>query len=229
MNSVASVVSMHTTDKNSWFYTPLMVLGASFGINVIIAGLLGGTTAIYTGGLLSIYVYMLVGGAIVVTRSFPFAIGFSVRRKDYFWGTVTMAVTISAIWAVLISLLSLVEGSLIRNWGVNLHFFHLPYWSDSSIFAQFGLFFVEMLLMFFLGFAPASVYQRFGRSGMYIVSGVVLGCFSILSLLSTYWNWWGPIFAWLGQQTPVELTGWMALVAALCALASYGLLRKATV
>ncbi|HEY7123928.1 MAG TPA: hypothetical protein VH540_08240 [Ktedonobacterales bacterium] len=229
MNRIASVVRMHAKDKNSWFYIPLMVLGVSFSINVLIASLLGGKSPIYTGGLLSIYVYMLVGGVIVVTGSFPFAIGFSVRRKDYFWGTVTMAAVISAIWALLISLLSLVEGSLIPNWGVSLHFFHLPFWGNSSIFVQFALFFVVMLLMFFLGFAPASIYQRFGRSGMYTISGVVIGALSILSLLSTYWNWWSAIFAWLGQQTVVGLTGWMALVAGLCALASYGLLRKATV
>src|SRR5690348_17224339 len=142
MNRIKSVVSMHAKDKNSWFFIPLMVLGVSFSINVLIAYLLGGKTPIYTGGLLSIYVYMLVGGVIVVTGSFPFAIGFSIRRKDYFWGTVTMAALISAIWAVLISLLSFVEGSLIHNWGVNLHFFHLPFWSNSSIFVQFALFFV---------------------------------------------------------------------------------------
>ncbi len=229
MNRIASVVSMHAKDKNSWFFIPLMVLGVSFGINVLIASLLGGKKPIYTGGLLSIYVYMLVGGVIVVTGSFPFAIGFSMRRKDYFWGTVAMAALISAIWALLISLLSFVEGSLIPNWGVSLHFFHLPIWSDSSIFTQFALFFVVMLFMFFLGFAPASVYQRFGRNGMYTVSGVVIGSFSILSLLSTYLGWWGPMFDWLGRQTLVELTSWMALLGALCAFVSYGLLRKATV
>lgn len=229
MMRIASVVKMHAKDKNSWFFIPLMVLAASFSLNVLIASLLGGKSTIYTGGLLSIYIYMLVGGAIVVAGTFPFAVGFSVRRQDFFWGTFAVVVALSAVWALLISLLSFVEGSLIPNWGVELHFFHLPFWSDSSIFAQFGLFFVVMLLMFFLGFAPASIYQRFGRSGTYTVSGVVLGLLSIFSLLSTYLHWWGAIFAWLGQQTPVELTGWMALVVALCALASYALLRKATV
>ncbi len=229
MSSIASVVSMHAKDKQAWFYTPLMVLGGSFGINVLIAYLLGGNTTIYTGGLLSIYIYMLVGGAIVVAGTFPFAVGLSVRRKDFFWGTVAVVVAISAVWALLLSLLSFVESHLIPSWGVSLHFFHLPYLSAGSPIGQFWAYFVAMLLMFFLGFAPAILYQRFGRSGMYVVSAITLGFFSLFSLLSTYLNWWSAIFSWLSQQSATALSWWLALVVGLCAFASYALLRKATV
>ena len=48
-------------------------------------------------------------------------------------------------------------------------------------------------------------------------------------LLSTYWHWWGTISGWLVQQTAAALGLWLVPVMAIFALASYALLRKATV
>lgn len=229
MSSITNVISIYTRDKFSWFVLPWIIVGSSFVINLFIALLLGGKTAIYTGGLSSIYIFMLVGGAIVVAGTFPFAIGFSVRRRDYFLGTMAMAVAVSAAWAVLLGMLSLIEADVIRNWGVDLHFFHLPYFSDGSFLGELWVYFVAMLLMFLLGFLPASIYQRFGRVGMYTLFGVSGLAGSVLTLAGTYWNWWGTIFGWLARQTALELAWWMVPVIIVCALASYALLRKATI
>ena len=228
MNRVANVVAIYTRDKFSWFYLPWIIVGISFSINVIIAVLVGGKAPIYTGGLSSIYIYMLVAGSIAVAGTFPFAIGFSGRRTDYFLGTAAIAAATSAAWALLIWLFSFIEGNLFKNWGVDLHFFHLPYLSDGSLLGQFWVYFTVMLMMFFLGFTPASIYQRFGRMGMYTLFGVSGLLISILSLLSTYWNWWGAIGNWFVQQTAVDLAWWTLPISGICALASYALLRKAT-
>ncbi|HLJ34636.1 MAG TPA: hypothetical protein VKU38_13330 [Ktedonobacteraceae bacterium] len=48
-------------------------------------------------------------------------------------------------------------------------------------------------------------------------------------LLSSYWQWWGTISGWLVQQTAVAHGLWLVPVIAIFALASYALLRKATV
>ena len=130
MNRIASVMVMHSRDRLTWFFLPWIVVGSSFTVNVFIALLLGSKTAIYTGGLSSIYIYMLSVGAITVGGTFPFALGFSTRRRDYFLGTIAQAIAVSAAWAILLWLLSFIEDKLIRNWGVDLHFFHLPYLSN---------------------------------------------------------------------------------------------------
>jgi hypothetical protein len=229
MKRIASVMAMYSRDHMSWFILPWGIVGSSFIINLIIASLVGGKTAIYTGGLSSIYIYMLVVGVVSVAGTFPFAVGFSVRRKDYFLGTVAMAVAVSAVFAILIWLLSLIEANLIRGWGVDLHFFHLPYVSDGPLPVQLWTFFVVMVLMYFLGFFPGSVYQRFGRTGMFTLFGVAGLLLSVFSLLSTYWNWWGAIFGWFAGQSAGMLGLWMVPVIAACILTSYALLLKATV
>lgn len=229
MNRIVNVVALQAKDKLSWFFLPWIIVGSSFAINLAIAILIGGKSPIYTGGLSSIYVYMLVIGVLCVAGPFPLALGFSARRRDFFLGTISLAVAASAAWAVALWVLSIIEGHLIPNWGVDLHFFHLPYLSDGSPAAQLWVFFVVMLLMFFLGFVPASVFQRFGRTGMYTLAGACVVLFTILGFLANYWNWWGSIGNWLVHQTALDLAWWMVPVIALCALASYVLLRRATV
>jgi hypothetical protein len=258
MNRIASVMVMHARDRMTWFLIPASVLGAGFVIVLFIVLsidlLWGGATPVYTGALAVFYFVMLIGGATTVSGTFPF--GFGTRRKDYLLGTLVMAIAVCAAWAILLGLLSLVEANVIKNWGVGLHFFHLPFFSDgsplrqfcwsyyhdmscaqsdpnylsgSSPLGQFWVSFVLLLFLYLLGLLLGSIYQRFGRTGVYIVFGIAFLLLSVFVLVSTYWNWWGAIFGWLAQQTAAALGLWLVPLMAFFALVSYALLRKATV
>jgi len=258
MNRIASVMVMHSRDRATWFLIPARVLGAVFVIGWFIVLsrdlLMGGTNDAFTGALAAIFIVMLVTGINTVTGTYSFAVGFGTRRRDYVLGTLAMAVAISAAWAILLGLLSLIEAHVIKNWGVGLHFYYLPYFSDGSPLRQFcwttdtqcaqadpnyvsggaplGQFwfsFVFLLFMCLLGLLLGSIYQRFGRTGIYIALGIAFLLLSVFLLVSITWNWWGAIFGWLAQQTAAGLVSWLVPLIAIFALVSYGLLRKATV
>jgi hypothetical protein len=231
MNQLSGVLKIHFTGRAArfaWLGFPWLILLFSFGVNVLISALAGGTTGLYTGGLSSIYVYMFIAGVVAVNGTFPFALGLSVRRIAYFLGTSLMFCAISAADAVLLTLLALIEHDLTGGWGVNLHFFHLPYLSDGSPIEQVIILFSVMLHLCFLAFVVASLYRRTGMLGIYIFSTGLFGIFSLLGLAFTYFNWWGDVFNWLAQQTAFMLALWLLPVTALYALVSYLLLRKAT-
>lgn len=228
MNRVMAVMAIHTKDKLGWLLLPWGILALAFVVNTIIAALLGGTVGIYTGGVASIYIYMLIIGALIIKETFPFAVGFSVRRIDYFLGTMAVAVAISAAYAFVLSLLSLTESNLTNNWGVGLHFFHLPYWSSSSLIGQFWTYFIVMVFVFMLGFAPASLFRRFGVVGLYAFFGVIGVFATAVTILATYRQWWGDIFTWLSQWSAVQFAWWLVPVTLIGALASYALLRRAS-
>ncbi len=171
--------------------------------------------------------------------------------------TLAWSVAYCASWAILLGLLSLIEASVITNWGVGLHFFHLPILSDGSPLRQFcwpsppynlscaysdpnyvrggsslqqlWVSFVLLLFMYLLGLLLGSIYQRFGRTGKFFFFGIVFLLLNVFVLLSNYWHWWGTISGWLVQQTAAALGVWLVPVMAIFALASYALLRKATV
>ncbi|MBV9615792.1 MAG: hypothetical protein JO011_08445 [Ktedonobacteraceae bacterium] len=260
MKRIASVMVMHARDRATWFLGPWIVLGAGFVICLLITLsidlLWGGTTPVYTGALACIYFVMLIEAIGNFVRTFPFAVGFGTRRRDYLLGTLAWGIAFCASWAILLGLFSLLEANVIENWGVGLHFFHLPFFSDGSplqrfcwsyyhdmacahsdpnyfrggsSLQQFWVYFVLLLFMYMLGLLLGSIYQRFGRTGEYIFSGIVFLLLSAFLLLSSYWQWWRTIFGWLAQQTAASLGLWLVPLIVIFALTSYALQRKATV
>jgi hypothetical protein len=259
MNRIASVTIMHARDRMSWFFGPWLIVTLGFAtclfIALFLALLLGHwvTGGVYTGALASIYIVMLIEGVTTISGTFPFAVGFGVRRKDFFQGTLAMSVATCATWAVLLGLLSLFEANIIKNWGVDLHFFHLPFFNDGAPmrqfcwttscsahanpnyfsnvapWQQFWVAFALLSFMYQLGLLLGSIYQRFGRAGEYIFLGGAFLLISVFVLMSTSWHWWGAISGWLVQQTAATLGVWLVPLMACFALASYALLRKATV
>ncbi len=261
MNRIASVTVMHARDRVTWFLIPPGVLGAGFIICLLITlsiYVLWGwdTTPLYTGALACIYIVMLVDAISSINGTFPFAVGFGTRRRDYLLGTLAWGIAVSATWAILLGILSLIEAVVIKNWGVGLHFFHLPFFSDGSPLRQFcwsyyhdlscahsdpdyfsggtsmlqlWVSFVLLLFMYLLGLLLGSIYQRFGGIGEYVFLGIVFLLLSVFLTISTYWHWWGTIFGWLAQQTAAELGLWLVPLIVCFALASYMLLRKAAV
>ncbi|MBU5213782.1 hypothetical protein P9D39_12300 [Heyndrickxia oleronia] len=228
MSQVMGVMKMHVREKWGWIYTPWIILFFSFFVNLVISFLLDGNDPMYTGGLMSIYIYMLVMGMVTISQMFQFAIGLSISRKDFYLGTLGIFVAMSAGIAIVLLILNNIE-QWSGGWGVNLHFFHLPYLNDGLQIEQISISFIVMLHMCYLGFVISSVFQRFGRSGLLIFLGVLFVLSSILAFLCTYYEWWMDIFYWIAKHTAFELALWMIPLVIIYMVVSYWLLRKATV
>lgn len=258
MNRIASVMIMHSRDRLTWYFGPWLNVGLGFVICVFIALTLAAslghwvTGGVYTGALLTFYSVVFAAGIVTISGTFRFAVGFGIRRRDFFLGTLAMAVAVNAIWAILLGLLSLIEANVVKNWFVDLHFFHLPFFSDgaplrqfcwttscsaqanpnyfsnASPWQQFWVYFALLLFVYLLGLLIGSIYQRFGRTGEYLFFGGAVLLISAFLLASSSSPWGSTLAGWLAQQTAATLGVWLVPLMACCALASYALLRKAT-
>jgi hypothetical protein len=217
---------MHSRDKWSWFIIPWLIMLSSFIINLAISYFVD--EPFKTGGLASIFIYMFVAGIVTLVQTFPFALGMSVRRTDYFLGTSAMIILASFGSAVLLFLLGLTEGWT-NDWGSGLSFFNVPYLSDGPFINQFTVPFVILLFMHYLGMMIAAAYKRTGRNGLFIISGILLLVFTILGFMASYLNWYPSIFDWMGKQSAVDYTLWMLPLIVTFAVVSYLLLRRATI
>ncbi|GAA3404070.1 hypothetical protein ACFFNY_02440 [Paenibacillus hodogayensis] len=229
MNRIQGVIRIHLRDKLSILYLPWIIMMISFAVNLIIGLLLRGEEVIYTGGIASLYVYMFVIGILTLSQTFPFALGFSVRRKDYFWGTLLLMVGISAVFSAVLLLLGMTETHVIAGWGVGLHFFDIPYLNDGPALARLWVPFVLLLHMFYLGFVISGVFRRFGKLGLWSVMLVMLVLFSVGIFACTYYGWWGTVFAWFAANSMVQLSLWLFALALVYMLVSYSLLRRTTI
>jgi len=228
MNRIAGVMRTQLQDRWGWIFLPWIIMFSSFAVNLIL-GLTMQEEQFYTGGLASIYIYMLVIGILCVAQTFPFAIGFGIRRKDYFWGTTAVITVLSAGSAVVLWLLGYVESQLTGGWGAHLHFFHLPYLSDGSMIRQIWVNFSLLTHLFFLGFIISCVYRRFGRAGLFTFFITILLSMTITLALISYYSWWGDLWDWFVRFNSVELATGMFGLSLVYALVSYLLLRRSTV
>ncbi|WP_028775909.1 hypothetical protein [Shimazuella kribbensis] len=228
LTNILTAAKIHFRGKMIWFFTPWIIVVGSFLINLIIAGAIG-DKPIYTGGVAAIYIYMLILGIVTIKQTFVFSIGFSIRRKDYFYGTATMVFITCLSAAVFLSLLSFIEGDLFDGWGVELYFFHLPYLNEGNIFVQAWIIFILLVYFFYLGFSISSVYRRFGKWGLTILSIITLFLGSAFTALCMYFGWWTILFTKISIYTALQLTWWLVPFVVIHLLFSYWMLRKATV
>ena len=212
----------------SGFYIPAIILFSSFTVNLIISILVASKEAFYTGGIFSIVGYILAAGIIVVVRTFPFAVGLSIRRADYFIGSVVMGFIVSIIFTTVIFLMGQLE-VLTNGWGNNLHFFHLPYLNDGTLSEQFLVYLIILIHLFFSGFLISSFAKRFGGKGMFLLALVLFLLGSIAVYLIHNYGLWSVIFQWFSAHTALQLAYWLLAFVFIYLLASFLLLRKASV
>jgi hypothetical protein len=228
MNRTSSVLTLHSRDKWSWIYVPALILFSSFAVNLIVGYSITSQEAFYTGGITSIFIYLFVAGIIVVTKTFPFAVGMSIRRFDYFIGTIAMGTIVSIAYTLLIFLMAQLENQL-NGWGNSVHFFHFPYVNDGTFVEQLSLYMIFFLHLFFLGLLIGSYAKRFGGKGMLIASlAFVLISSVAVYLVSSYENW-SSVFSWFAGQTAVQIAYWLIPFVLIYLVVSFLLLRRASV
>ncbi|GEL20449.1 hypothetical protein [Pseudonocardia asaccharolytica] len=85
MNRVLRVARIQLVNAPSVLGVPVLVLALAFLANLAIFGAIGETPPnTYIGALISIYIAMMVTHLQTMTQTFPFALGLSVTRRDFF-------------------------------------------------------------------------------------------------------------------------------------------------
>jgi hypothetical protein len=227
IHPIISILRMHAKDRMSWFYVGwLFACGSAFLVNLLIAIWIG--HGFPTGGLSSIYLYMLVWGMLTVRGTFAFALGLNVRRLDYLLGTIFMALLTSA-GGVLLTLMAGTVEQWTHGWFLGLSFFHVPYFSDGDVLVQFWVGLAVMAHLYFSGFVMGCVYQRFQRAGVVVMIVVGGALMTIGSYALTYYNVWPTIGAWLVTHTAFDLSLWLTPFTLFYIVCTFLLLRRSTV
>ncbi|MFD2610858.1 hypothetical protein [Paenibacillus gansuensis] len=226
MNRTYAIFRMHAKDKLSWFYLPWIIMLFSFSVNLVIAAFVD--EPVTTGGVASMYIYMMVTGMIVVSQTFSFALGLSVSRRDYFNGTMLMAAISGLIASVGLLVLSSIEQGT-SGWGVDLHFYHFPYLNEGGLLEQVWIFFVLMTNFFLSGFFISSFQRRYGGMALTLFLAVLAVIIGIITFIISNEGWWGGIGDWLSSYSAGQLASMLFVLSLIYAASTFRLLRKSTV
>lgn len=227
MTRILNVTRMQFVNKSTFVWIPLIILGATFLMSVIIFALIPYDGAKYGGGSQAPIWYFFAVGIMALSYTFPFSQALSITRRDFFFGTMLAALITSILLGVIFVVGGFLERATDGWWGVNGYFFSLDWvWQSGPLLA--GVFFaVVSLLLFVIGFWGSTIYRRFGAIGLTLTL-VTLGLVLIAGLwIVSQVAAWAEVGAWLAALTIPTLIGWILLAIGVFGAVSYATLRRA--
>jgi hypothetical protein len=228
MNRTLNVMRMQSKDLFSWLYLPWIIVGGNFLINLLTTGAIhDGDSTVSTGGMASIFIYFMIIGLIILNQTFPFALGLSVRRTDYFWGTVAVAGVAGLVSALIIVIMSAIEGQ-IGGWFQSFYFFRLYFISDHGFIGELWFYFSLIMHLFFSGFLISCLYRKMGGTKATVILGLLFIVFTVFSLMSTYNGWWADILKAIVDLGAIRIISLLSLVTVVYIGLSFSILRKTT-
>lgn len=228
MNRTLNVIRMQSKDLFSWLYLPWIIVGGNFLINLLTTSAVHNEdTTVSTGGMASIFIYFMIIGLIMLHQTFPFALGLSVRRSDYFWGTAAVAGAAGLVSALIIVIMSAIEGQ-IGGWFGSFYFFRLYFISDYGILSELWFYFSLIMHLFFSGFLISCLYRKMGGTKATVILGMLFIVFTVFSLMATYNGWWADILKAVADLGAIRIISLFSLVTVVYIGFSFTLLRKTT-
>lgn len=237
LHRVLNVVKLQLGNPQTTIVMPWLILGFIFVVNLLIWVIINAATSghdaadarhglQYSGASFYIFVYMLVVAIQAFSITFRFAIGFGSTRRNYWLGSALTFVILAAIFAVGMTILSVIEVAT-GGWGLGGRMFSAVYFGDVW-WQRLLVFFFGLLCSLFVGSLFAAVWVRWKATGMIVLFGgiglLVLALVAFLTL-SHSWAAFGAAFA---SSTPLGIASWLLVPAAIAAGAGFLILRRAT-
>jgi hypothetical protein len=237
-NRVWNVVRLGWINRWTTLWIPGIILGFILLVNVVIwalivayagpadrADTLEGTQ--YTGATSYVFVYLMIVAIQAVNLTFPYALGLSVTRREFYLGTASSLVLLSLLWGGILTTLSYIE-EWTHGWGLGGHMFTVVYFGNGPVWERLFTFTAGFLFFAFAGIAWGTVYMRWRTNGMLIAGAVsVLAAVGVVTLL-TFTNGWPTFGAWAAAAGPTGIVAWLLIPTAISAVAGYFLLRRST-
>jgi hypothetical protein len=229
MNTWIKVARFQLTDQTSFSWLPWGVLVVNLAIWYVIAGSFGGGgVQVQSYNICSIYGVFLAVGMLSTFRALPFALSLGVSRRAYYCGTMLLVIGLSAINALVLALLKVLE-EVSDGWGVGLHFFRVTYVLAGPWYLTWLTSFVGLALVFGYGMLYGLIYRRWTLFGL--VAFVCLQVVAALTgvILVSRWHDWTSVGRFFTGLSAAGLTGLLAALTVVLLAAGFATARRVTV
>lgn len=234
---LVNVMRLHLVNRLTYVGIPWIITAVALVISIVIALLITASvppadaqTALegmgYSWAVLSPLWYLAVVGVQAVSAVFPFALGFSITRREYALGTLLTYVVIAAFNATGWTILTEIERAINQS-GVLFHHFTALWLGEVGAGTVWLSLFSLQVLIFAVTSAFGAVYARWRAMGMLVlwvaVALVVLGvvAFAVLTGAAP------PLLDWLMSLTTTTFFAALLVPAALVFALGWGALRRA--
>ncbi|WP_280234462.1 ABC transporter permease [Nocardia cyriacigeorgica] len=197
-----SVSRIHTVAWPLLIAWPIGILVVSFLIPWVIFLLVDADENNVTGSVSAALGFALAFYLGAMTQTYPFALGMSVTRRDYFAATLLVAAvqivgTGLALWG-----LGRIEDAT-DGWGVRMVMFDIPGLFTTNPFLQLGTYLALLALIAGAGLMVGALYQRWRVTGVYSFFAALLIGFGLAAILITWQSWWPEVGRWFADSPRV--------------------------
>ena len=230
MNTWVSVARYQLTNRLGFVILPWAILALDFLVAVGIVTSLPSSPGQprYAGALASIYTVLLILGATSISVQLPFALALGASRRSFYAGTALVALAVAVVYGLALTVLQLFERAT-GGWGMNLHFFRVPYFLAGPWYLSGLTSFVGLALMLAWGMWFGIVYRRWNVTGLLsFIAAQALALTAVLLIIGGRDDWHavGHFFTTL---TIEGLTGLLAALTVALLAGGYATVRRLAV
>ncbi|MHA6803455.1 ABC transporter permease [Salinifilum ghardaiensis] len=228
MSTLVNVGRYLLIDRFQYAVLPPAVLALSFAINAVVSGVVASGEQHFTGGIIALYVFLAVQGSVGMSQALPFAFSLGVSRRSYYLGALGLGVLVAAVYALGVAALQVVEAAT-GGWGLQMHFFRVPWVLDGPWPLTWLTAFAFMVLLFAYGMWWGLTYRRWRVLGAvcYLAAQLVLAAGFVVVV--TWVGAWSAIGEFLAALSPLGLAGIAALLAAVFGAGGFATIRRLAV
>jgi hypothetical protein len=230
MNTWISVARYQLTNRLGFVILPWAILGLDFLIAVAIIAPLpsGHGQPRYAGALAAIYIVLLIVGGTSISVQLPFALALGVSRRSFYAGTALVALAVAVVYGLALTVLQLIERAT-GGWGLNLHFFRVPYLLAGPWYLSWLTSFVGLALMLAWGMWFGIVYRRWSIAGLLSFIAVQALALTAVLVIIAGANAWRSVSHFFTTLTIEGLTGLLALLTVVLLAGGYATVRRLAV
>lgn len=228
MNRPLAVARIHAMDHLNVFILPWVVLTSAFALNVVIWLLLPEAAASGTGGILSLYGLAIAMISALVSRGFPFQVGFGVTRRDFLAGTVLVIAVYSLGSAVILTALNVVEAAT-NGFGLDGRFFRVPWFTDVPGIQLIVIYALPMVFFVGIGMLCSAIWSKYKATGLAALTLASALAVVMMIALVTWQDAWPSVGSWFATLTPLTAVLGLGSMGILAIAASWLTLRRAPV
>jgi len=234
---IIKVMRLHLVNRLTYVGIPWIITGIALVISIVVALLISASvpeadrqSALqgmgYSWAVLSPLWYLAVVGVQAVSAVFPFALGFSITRREYALGTLLTYVVIAVFNATGWAILTELERALNES-GVVFHHFTALWFGEVGAGTVWLSLFTLQLLIFAVTSAFGAVYARWRAMGMLVLWAVVALAVVGIMAFAVLTGAAPPILDWLLGMPTTNFFAALVIPAALAFALGWGALRRA--